>query len=72
LTEDKSEVVKYLESLHSDARAIEKQIFEICWYMRGGITLTEAWQLSYDQRATISEIIASNIERTRESGMALL
>ena len=40
--------------------------------MRGGITLTEAWQLSYDQRATISEIIASNIERTRESGMALL
>jgi|TARA_B100002003_G_C14049623_1_gene505566 hypothetical protein len=40
--------------------------------MRGGITLTEAWTLSFDQRATIMEIINSNIARTKESGLALL
>jgi len=70
--EDKSEVVAYLQNLNSEARGIEKSIFEICWYMRGGITLEEAWQLSYDQRTTISEIISKNIERTKESGLALL
>jgi hypothetical protein len=70
--EDKSEVLKYLQGLHSEARAIEKQIFEICWYMRGGVTLEQAWTLSYDQRATIMEIINSNVARTKESGLALL
>jgi hypothetical protein len=40
--------------------------------MRGGISLTEAWQLSYDQRSTIMDIINANVERTRESGIALL
>ncbi len=61
-----------MQGLSSDARAIEKQIFEICWYMRGGISLTEAWQLSYDQRSTIMDIISANVERTKESGLALL
>ena len=40
--------------------------------MRGGISLTEAWQLSYDQRSTLMDIINANVERTRESGLALL
>ena len=60
--EDKSEVLKYLQSLQQELRDIEKQVFEICWYMRGGISLTEAWSLSFDQRTTVMEIINSNIE----------
>ncbi len=47
-------------------------MFEICWYMRGGINLEQAWQLTYDQRATIMDIISNNIERTQSSGLALL
>jgi hypothetical protein len=70
--EDKSEVLKYLQSLQQESRDIEKQVFEICWYMRGGISLTEAWSLSFDQRTTVMEIINSNIERTKSSGLALL
>jgi len=40
--------------------------------MRGGVTLTEAWSLSYDQRSTIMDIIHSNVERTKTSGLALM
>ena len=56
----------------SESRAIEKQVLEICWYMRGGVTLEQAWQLTYDQRATVMDIINKNIERTKESGIALM
>ena len=70
--EDKSEVLKYLQGLQQESRDIEKSIFEICWYMRGGISLTEAWTLSFDQRTTVMEIINANIERTKTSGLALL
>ena len=72
MNEDKSEVFKYLQQIQSEARDIEKQVFEICWYMRGGISLTEAWTLSFDQRSTIMDIINANVERTKSSGLALL
>jgi hypothetical protein len=72
LTSDESQIVEYFQELESESRAIEKQIFEICWYMRGGITLEEAWTLSFDQRSTIMDIINDNIERTKTSGIALM
>ena len=40
--------------------------------MRGGITLDQAWQLSYNQRSIVMDIIKDNVERTKESGLALL
>ena len=69
---DESQIVEYFQELEAESRAIEKQIFEICWYMRGGITLEEAWTLSFDQRSTIMDIINDNIERTKNSGIALM
>ena len=66
------EINEYIKSLHEESRAIKQQVFEICWYMRGGITLAEAYTLSYDDRAYIHKLIEQNIERTKESGLALL
>jgi hypothetical protein len=40
--------------------------------MRGGINLEQAWQLTHDQRVIIMDIINANVERTRESGLALI
>lgn len=37
--------------------------------MRGGVTLEEAFALSYDDRKVISEIIKDNLETTKMSGM---
>jgi|LWDU01.1.fsa_nt_gi hypothetical protein len=40
--------------------------------MRGSITIEQAWQLSIDDRSMIMDLIEQNIERTKESGIALL
>jgi|TARA_Y100000310_G_scaffold205538_1_gene205910 hypothetical protein len=61
-----------MQSLSEESQAIEKQVFEICWYMRGGINLEQAWQLTHDQRVIIMDIINANIERTQSSGLPLL
>lgn len=42
----------------------------MCWYMRGGITIDEAFALGYDDRVIISEIIKDNLETTKKTGMA--
>jgi len=37
--------------------------------MRGGITLDQAMQLSYSDRESIAELIKSNLETTKKSGL---
>ena len=61
-----------MNELASESRALKKQVLEICWYMRGSINIDQAWQLSLDDRSMIMDIIEQNIERTKESGIALL
>ena len=72
MTGTTEEILSYFRQLAQESGAIEKQVFEICWYMRGGITLDQAWQLSYNQRSIVMDIIKDNVERTKESGLALL
>ena len=40
--------------------------------MRGGIDIDQAWNLCHEDREIIMELIENNIERTKESGIALL
>lgn len=51
---------------------LKRMIYEICWYMRGGISATEAWNLSVEDRDIINDIIKQNFENTKESGLPLL
>jgi hypothetical protein len=39
------------------------------WYMRGSISLDEAFMLSAEDRALIGDIIKENMETTKKSGM---
>ena len=42
---------------------------KICWYMRGGISLDEAFALTYADKEIISSIIKENLETTKKSGL---
>lgn len=37
--------------------------------MRGGVTLDEAYTLTYEDKLLISDIIKENLETTKKSGM---
>jgi hypothetical protein len=52
-----------------EARAIEKQLIHITFYMRGGINLDQARRLTPYQRKWALEFIEENIERTNKSGV---
>lgn len=42
---------------------------KICWYMRGGLTYTEAMNLSPKERDIIGKIVKENLETTKKSGL---
>jgi len=43
-------------------------LFRTCWYMRGGVTLNEAYNLSPAEREIVSALVKDNLETTKKSG----
>jgi len=63
------EIDQLSQDLEKDTKAIKDELFRICWFMRGGVTITEAYQLDYQDRNLIGKIIESNLETTKETGV---
>jgi hypothetical protein len=59
-----------VEKMDNEVKALKEEIFRTCWFMRGGVTLEEAWNLDNADRQLINELIQSNLETTKETGMA--
>lgn len=63
------QIVEMLDDMDKDSKAINKNLIEMCWYMRGGITYNEMIMLSPTDRKHIMELIKSNLETTNKSGL---
>lgn len=66
---DLPEILKEVEKLDKESKALKSDLMKVCWYMRGGISLEEAYNLSIDDRIIASEIIKENLETTKKSGL---
>ena len=58
--------------MDQEAKAIKEEIIKLCWYMRGGMSLTEAHDLTLTERQLITDLIKSNLEITKETRLPFL
>jgi hypothetical protein len=58
-----------VKSLEEESKAIKKELLKMCWYMRGSITIEQAYQLDTESREIIAQIIEENLQVTKESGL---
>ena len=42
---------------------------KMAWYMRGAVSIEDAFALTYEDREIISKIIEDNLETTKKSGL---
>ncbi len=63
------EIIEHLDSMDRNSKALKRHIYKLCWYMRGGISLEEMFELGYSDREIIGKIIDENIEVTNETRM---
>ena len=63
------EIVEYLKSLDKETRAIRDEALRFCWYMRGGLSYSDAMMLSHTDRELIGKIIDDHMETTKKSGL---
>jgi hypothetical protein len=55
--------------MESEQKQIKHNLFQLCWYMRGGLTYEEAFFLSSEERKIISSIVKQNLETTKKTGI---
>ena len=63
------EILEETRKIESFQKEIKSELLKICWYMRGGVTLEEAYNLSYEDKTLISDIVKDNLETTKKTGM---
>lgn len=69
MTLSNAEILKKLQGMDQEAKTIKKRIFEMCWYMRGGITLNEMMQLGVSDIPIMTDVVEGNLETTKKTGM---
>jgi hypothetical protein len=65
------DVPMILQEYVDDARALENQLIQIAFYMRGGCPLDQAYKLTNRQRKNTLKFIEENIERTNKTGVMM-
>jgi hypothetical protein len=55
--------------MEKEAMSIRSELLKLCWYMRGGMTYTEAMQMSFKERELIGNIVKENLDTTKKSGL---
>lgn len=66
---DLEQINQLVQDMENETKAIKDEIFRLCWYMRGGLSLTEAYEMDIGDREIIAKIVESNLEITKSSGM---
>ena len=69
MTLSNDEIVQLIEDYEKESKALTKHILELCWFMRGGVTLEQAWQLGHSERLIMNEIVKEHMEITKESSL---
>lgn len=57
------------EEFEKDTKAIKEELYKICWYMRGSISISEVYSLTVEDREIIRALIEENLEMTKKSGL---
>ena len=55
--------------MDQESKQIREDALKMSWYMRGGLTYTEAMNLGYQERDIIGRLIKDNLETTKKSGL---
>ena len=60
---------KLIDTMDQEARSVREDALKMCWYMRGGLTYSEAMNLGLQEREIIGELIKENLDTTKKSGL---
>lgn len=67
---DNESIGEMLNDFDKDSKALRNSIFKLAWFMRGSLSVDEAFTLGFNDREMIAKLIKDNLETTKETGLA--
>jgi len=58
--------------MENDNKRLTLDLMKMCWYMRGSISIDQAYALGPTERQVISDVIKDNIDTVKKTKMPLL
>lgn len=66
---DNDGINSLVKEYEKDTKAIKTELYKMCWYMRGGLTIEQAHNLTIEDKEIIGKIIEDNLDTTKKSGL---
>ena len=63
------EILREVDNLDKESKDIKTELFKMCWYMRGGLSIDDAFSLSIEERKIVGDLVKENLETTKKSGI---
>jgi hypothetical protein len=64
---DHVSIKKLLDGYEKECEDIKRNVLQMSWYMRGGVSYEDILNMSAFEREAIGKIIDSNLETTKKS-----
>ena len=58
--------------MDTEIKALKLSLTRMCWYMRGGMTLNEAYQIPPQDREIVFKLVEENMENVKKTKLPLL
>jgi len=62
------EVKKEIAKMEAEQKAFRFDLMRMCWYMRGGVTHSEAYASTFEEREMIGNLVKENLETAKKTG----
>jgi hypothetical protein len=63
------EIQALVKDFEKDQIALKKECINLSWFMRGGLSLSEAYTMSFEEREIVGEMVKEHLETTKKSGL---
>jgi hypothetical protein len=61
------DIVNLVKRMELETKALKQELYKFCWYMRGSLSFSEAYDLEIGDREILSKIIEDNLDTTKKT-----
>ena len=62
------EVKQEIAKLEAEKKAFRFDLVRMCWYMRDGLTLSEAYMSTFEERQMVATLVKENLDTAKKTG----
>jgi hypothetical protein len=61
------EIDQLSQKMEKETKALKDEIFRVCWFMRGSVSVSEAYEMTQEDFSVMNKVISDNLETTKKT-----